>query len=104
MPGPSPLYRPDFPAEFVAQAQRLALQRTIAYQLRQRAALVLLLHQQPALSNVAAAAQVGLHPNSVRHWRQRWAQGDFALEDETGRGRRSGFSPLGLCCGQSHRL
>lgn len=99
MPGPAPQYRPDFPAEFVAHAQRLARQRTISYQLRQRARLVLLLQPQPLLSNVAAAAQVGLHPNSVRHWRQRWAQGDFALEDAPGRGGQSEFSPLGARLG-----
>ena len=27
MPGPSPIYRPDFPAEFVEHARRLARQR-----------------------------------------------------------------------------
>jgi hypothetical protein len=95
MPGPIPLYQPDFPAAFVAQAQRLVQQRTIAYQLRQRARLVLLLQQPPEISNVAAAAQVELHPNSVRHWRQRWAQGDFGLEDASRRGRQPRFSPPG---------
>jgi transposase-like protein len=95
MPGPAPQYRPDFPADFVAQAQRLVRQRTISYQLHQRAHLVLLLQEHSLLSNVAAAAQVGLHPNSVRHWRQRWAQGDFALEDAPGRGGQPAFSPLG---------
>ncbi len=104
MPGPSPLYRPDFPAEFVAQAQRLARQRTISYQLRQRAQLVLLLQQQALLSNVAAAAQVGFHPNSVRHWRRRWAKADFGLEDAAGRGEPPRFSPLGTRPGQSHRV
>jgi transposase-like protein len=99
MPGPPPLYRPDFPAEFVAQAQHLVRRRTVSYQLRQRARLVLLLQQQPLLSNVAAAAQVELHPNSVRHWRQRWAKGDFGLEDESGRGGQSEFSPLGAGAG-----
>jgi hypothetical protein len=37
MPGPSPIYRPDFPVDFVEQAQRISQQRTVAYQLRQRA-------------------------------------------------------------------
>jgi hypothetical protein len=39
------------------------------------------------LSYVEAATHVGLHPDSVRHWRQRWATGDFCLRDEPGRGR-----------------
>jgi hypothetical protein len=78
MPGPLPIYHPDFPAEFVEPARRLARQRTVAYQLRQRATLVLLLYVNPILSNVHAAA-VDLHPNAVRYWRRRWAQGDFCL-------------------------
>jgi hypothetical protein len=71
MPGPSPIYRPDFPDDFVAQARDIVRQRTGAYQLRQRATLMLLLHADPLLSNVRAAAQVHLHPNAVRYWRRR---------------------------------
>src|SRR5262245_61403216 len=65
LPGPSPLYQPRFPAEFLIQARLLSRQRTAKAHLRQRALLVLLLHQQPNVSNVAAATEVGLHPNSV---------------------------------------
>jgi transposase len=53
----------------------------------------LLLHESPALSNVAAAVQLDLHPNSIRRWRQRWAEGRFILEDDPGRGRKPVFSP-----------
>ncbi len=95
MSGPAPLYRPIFPAEFLAQAHQAVRARVVAYQHRQRAQLVLLLHAQPFLSNVAAAARVDLHPNSVRLWRQRWARGEFTLEDDAGRGRKSSFSPPG---------
>lgn len=63
--------------------------------LRQRAALVLLLYHQPFLSNPQAGAQVQLHPNSVRLWRRRWADGHFSVEDETGRGCKPRFSPSG---------
>ncbi len=55
--------------------------------------LVLLLHESPALSNVAAAARLDLHPNSIRRWRRRWAAGQFTLEDDPGRGRKPVFSP-----------
>jgi transposase len=55
--------------------------------------LVLLLHESPTLSNVAAAAHLDLHPNSIRRWRQRWAGGRFTLEDDSGRGRKPTFSP-----------
>jgi hypothetical protein len=67
----------------------------VRFQLRQRAELVLLLHQHPDLSNVEASERIGLHPDSVRHWRRRWAEGDFDLEDRTGRGRKPVFSPPG---------
>jgi len=93
MPGPSPRYRPTFPDEFLAEARRLAAARTAASHLRQRAQLVLLLHQQPTLSNVAVAARLDLHPNCVRRWRQRWATSHWTLEDASGRGRKPVFSP-----------
>ncbi len=95
MPGPSPTYRPVFSPDLLEQAEQLVRQRTVQYRLRQRAALVLLLHQQPLLSNTQAAAQVQLHPNSVRLWRQRWTNGHFSLEDEAGRGCKPRFSPSG---------
>jgi len=95
MSGLPPAFCPIFPADFLEQARQATGRRTIRFQLRQRAALALLLHQQPHLSNVAAGDQVGLHPDSVRYWRRRWAQGDFALDDRPGRGRKPVFSPLG---------
>lgn len=95
MSGPPPAFRPVFPSDFLAQAQQAVARRTIRFQLRQRAQLVLLLHQRPRLSNVEAGARIGLHPDSVRHWRRRWAQGDFALDDLPGRGRKPAFSPPG---------
>lgn len=95
MPGPKPAYRPVFPATFIALArQTVRRRRTVSFPLRQRAALVLLLHGQPALSNAEAGRQVGLHPDSVRVWRRRWAAGRFAFEDEPGRGCKPRFSPL----------
>jgi transposase len=93
VPGPPPRHRPCFPDDFLAEARRLVRARTAAAHLRQRARLVLLLHESPALSNVAAAARIDLHPNSIRLWRQRWAEGRFTLEDEPGRGRKPVFSP-----------
>jgi hypothetical protein len=95
MPGPPPAFRPVFPSDFLAQAQQAVGRRTIRFQLRQRAQLALLLHRGPRLSNVEAGGRVGLHPDSVRHWRRRWARGDFALEDRAGRGRKPAFSPPG---------
>jgi transposase-like protein len=93
VPGPIPRYRPSFPDEFLAEARRLVRARTAAFHLRQRAQLVLLLHDCPALTNAAAASRLDLHPNSIRLWRQRWSKGQFTLEDAPGRGRKPVFSP-----------
>src|SRR6266545_1228921 len=95
MRGPRPSYRPEFPSTFLEQAAKLAQQRTAPYQIRQRALLVLLLHRQPLVSNIEAADGVQLHLRSGQRWRCRWAQGDFSLEDEPGRGRKAGVSPAG---------
>ena len=104
MRGPAPLYRPNFPPDFVAQAQRIVRQRTVGHHLWQRATLVLLLHAQPLVSNETAATQVHLHPNSVRLWRRRWANGDSTLDDIPGRGSQPRFSPSGRRGGQSDRV
>ncbi len=104
MPGPSPIYRPTFPVDFVEQAYHLTQQRTVAYHLRQRAMLVFLLPANPLLSNAQAAAEVRLHPNAVRYWRRRWAQEVFCLEDHPGRGRKARFSPSGPRARQSDRV
>ena len=104
MRGPLPSYRPAFPSTFLEQAEEIAQQRTVQYQLRQRATLVLLLHQHPLVSNLEAAEWVQLHLRSVQRWRRRWATGDFSLEDEPGRGRKAAFSPPGPRAGQGGRL
>jgi hypothetical protein len=104
MRGPLPSYRPAFPSTFLEQAAKIARQRTVAYQLWQRATLVLLLQHQPLVSNREAAQRVQLHLCSVQRWRRRWAQGDFSLEDKSGRGRKADFSPLGPRAGQGARL
>src|SRR5438552_899022 len=43
MHGPLPNYRPEFPSTFLQQAEKLAHQRTVQYQCRQRPTLLLLL-------------------------------------------------------------
>ena len=93
MSGPPPAYRPGFPPDFLEQAQQIADRRTVPFQLRQRAALVLVLHDHPTLSNVEAGRHVQLHPDSVRDWRRRWCQGQYTLNDRAGRGRKPTFSP-----------
>jgi hypothetical protein len=104
MHGPAPLYRPNFPPDFVEQARKLVRQRTVGHHLWQRATLVLLLHKHPLVSNSTAATQVHLHPNSVRLWRRRWTHGDYTLDDTPGRGSKPRFSPSGRSGGQSDRM
>ncbi|MEE8291202.1 MAG: hypothetical protein V3R80_06980 [Candidatus Tectomicrobia bacterium] len=104
MRGPLPSHRPVFPSTFLEEAEKIARQRTVSYQLRQRATLVLLLSHQPLVSNIEAAKEVELHACSVQRWRRRWAQGDFSLEDQPGRGRKADFSPSGACAGQGGRV
>jgi transposase-like protein len=104
MSGPLPAYRPDFPPDFLRLAGQTTRRRTVRFQLRQRASLVLLLQDHPALSHVEAGRHVGLHPDQVRRWRRRWAASHFSLEDQPGRGTKPRFSPLGRSCRQSPRL
>ncbi len=104
MRGPLPSYRPEFPPTFLEQAAKIAQQRTVQYQLRQRATLVLLLHHQPFVSNLDAAEQVQLPLRSVQRWRRRWAIGAFSLDDESGRGRKAACPPFGPRLGEGGRL
>ena len=104
MRGPLPSYRPVFPSTCLEQAETIAGQRAVPYQLRQRATLVLLLYHQPLVSHGEAAQRVQLHLCSVQRWRRRWAHGDFSLDDKPGRGRKAAFSPSGPGVGQGGRL
>jgi hypothetical protein len=104
MPGPAPLDRPAFPDAFLDDCRRLVRKRTVPHGQRQRARLVLLLHESPDLSNVAAGALVELHANSVYRWRHRWAGGNFSLADRAGCGRKRAFSPSRPRNRQGNRL
>ena len=104
MRGPKPTHRPNFPAEFLAEAQALQRRQRAPFQLRQRAALVCLLHREPEVAHPEAASESHLPVATVRRWRQRWALGDFSLDDKPGRGRKPDFSPSGTGDCASHRL
>jgi hypothetical protein len=70
-----PHHRPTFTEEFLAEARRLVPARTQAAHRRQRARLVLLLHEQPSIANAQAATQFDLHPHGIRRWGRLWANG-----------------------------
>ena len=104
MSGPLSAFSPQFPEDFLVAARAALRRKTAPHQLVQRARLVLLLHEGPHLAQDEAGRQVGLSGRQVLRWRQRWAAGDFSLEDASGRGRKAAFSPPGAGRGQGHRL
>jgi len=95
MPGPSPTSHPCLPLAFLEQARQMVRQRPMTLPVRQRAVLVFLRPAQPLLSHGAAGRWAQRPPAAVRHGRRRWSQGDFAREDEPGRGRHAVFAPAG---------
>lgn len=101
MPGPAPTFCPAFPEVFLQQACSEVRRKTAAYRSVQRSQLVLLLHEYPQMGHEEAGRRVGLSGDQVRRWRKRWAAGDFAVADLSGRGRQADFSPTGPCHRQS---
>ncbi len=100
MSRPSPLYRPAFAAEQIAQCARLVGQHSAPQAVVYRAKLALLLHAEPALDNPAAGRQLGKHENWVRYWRCAWATEGFRLHDKAGRGHKPAFPSGGRRHGQ----
>ncbi len=93
MSGPAPTYQPRFTEEQVATCQQLVRRHTAPQAQVYRAKLALLLHQEPALNNVAAGRRLGMHENWVRYWRRIWSADGFRLTDQPGRGAKPGVSP-----------
>ncbi len=94
MAGPAPKYQPTFTADELALCGRTARRPHAPQNQVARAKLALLLHEQPALDNVAAGRRLGKHENWVRYWRKAWATEGFRLADKGGQGRKPAFSPL----------
>ena len=102
MPGPQP-HVITFPIDFLQQARNAVRRRTALAQEVQRFRLVLLIHELPDIRNAEAGSRIGLSERQVRRWRQRWAAGDFTVEDREGRGRKATFSPDGSSLGCRRR-
>jgi hypothetical protein len=92
----------NFPEEFLQEAWQTVNRRVIPWQSVQRFRLVLLLHEQPNISNEAAGEQIEMSARQVQRWRQRWARGDFSILDASGRGRKASFSPSGSSVDPCH--
>jgi len=93
MPGLLPIYRPRFSPKELAQAREVSRKRTAPHSMVLRANLALLLVQHPAVTNPEAGRRLGLHENTVRQWRKRWASDGFSLQDLPRSGRPPVFSP-----------
>ena len=104
MPGPAPTYQPTFTTEELALCHRVVRRHSAPQAQVARAKLALLLHERPALDNVAAGRQLGKHEHRVRYWRRIWATEGFRLTDKGGQGRKPAFSPSGDRHGQGPGL
>lgn len=93
MPGPDPVFQPRFSAEDVERVRQIAVRRTAPHSAVVRASLALLLAEQPDMSSPEAGRRLGLHEQSVRHWRKRWCDEGLVLEDRPRSGRPPKFSP-----------
>ena len=93
MPGPLPLYQPRFSRQEQRQAREIVRKRNVSHGRARRARLVLLLAEDPAISNPEAGRRLGVHENTVRYWRKRWAGEGFSLDDRPRSGRPPSFSP-----------
>ena len=91
--GPKPTYHPRFTPEQVAEARRVAARHTEAHVKVLRARMVIALAKNPEVSTPELAQKVGVHEQTARKWRKRWATEGFSLEDRQRPGRQSGFSP-----------
>ena len=102
--GPKPTYQPRFTPEQVAEARRVAARHTEAHVKVVRARMVLALSEHPEWTTPELAQKVGVHEQTARKWRRRWATEGFSLEDRQRPGRKSGFSPSASSSRQSNRV
>jgi transposase len=92
MSGCLPQYRPVFSAEQLQEAAALVRKRQVPHGQAVRARLVLLLAEDPTITNPEAGRRLGVHENTVRNWRKRWATEGWSLCDRPRAGRPRVFS------------
>jgi len=88
-----PEYNPTFSDEEIKAAEEVSRRRNAPHVQVQRARLALYLHKHPGVFSTVAADALGMHEQTVRKWRKRWAQEGFALGDRPRPGRPKRFSP-----------
>jgi hypothetical protein len=101
MPLPKPILIPEFTADQLALAYRVAAQTSAPHRRVLRARLTVVLATEPMLSHREAAHRAGLALGTVRKWRRRWAREGWSLDDAPRSGRPPTFSPSGHHRGQS---
>ena len=93
MPGQLPEYQPKFSQEDLRRAADVVRRRNAPHAQVRRARLALVLAKDPKGSSPELGQSVGLHAETVRKWRKRWATEGFSLEDKPRSGRPKTFSP-----------
>jgi predicted ArsR family transcriptional regulator len=93
MSGPPPFYQPTFSVAELRQAEAIVRRRQAPHAHVRRARLALVLAAEPTLSNPEAGRRLGVHENTVRLWRKRWAVEGFCVVDRPRPGRPRTFSP-----------
>ena len=89
----SPQYHPQFSAADLEKAREVVRRTSSRQDYVVRARIALLIAEQPLISNVAAARRIGVHENTIRHWRKVWCREGFRVEIGKGRGQKPRFSP-----------
>ena len=92
MPGLLPQYRPSFSASQRQEAVTLLRKRRAPQSEALRARLALLLAENPTITSPEAARRLGMHEQTVRKWRRRWAKEEWSLQDRPRPGRPVVFS------------
>jgi transposase len=95
MRGPLPSYQPKFSPAELRKAEEVSRRLQAAHGQVRRAGLVLELARSPAGSSREIGQRLGLHAETVRKWRKRWATEGFSLADKPRSGRPKSFSPSG---------
>ena len=104
MPGRAPEYQPTFSASEIRQAEGIVRKRSAPQNQIWRARLALALAEDATANCWALGRRLGLHPQTVRKWRKRWATEGFSLEDKPRSGRPKSFSPSRRRAGEGHRV
>jgi transposase len=93
MPVLLPKYRPSFSPDQLRECGEVVRRRHAPQVEVLRARLALLLGENPAISSPQAARRLGIHDQTVRKWRKRWATEGWSLQDRPRCGRPPVFSP-----------